>query len=104
MNFKGLMLSLRQPPPAATAADLVIEPRSPAATAVEQAALRRAMLGDELRSDTAAVTVVAGNLAARAADLRRRLERGEMDDAALVLAAVEAHRLRCLLETLEATL
>jgi hypothetical protein len=76
----------------------------PAATAAEQAELRRRILRGELRADTTDAQVSAALLGARAAALRDRMERGELDDAALVAAVQEAHALRCKLAAIEAGL
>jgi hypothetical protein len=92
MNFKDL------------AALLPTNRTRPAATAAEQDELRRRILRGELRADTTAVQVSAALLGARAAALRDRMEQGELDDAALVAAAVEAHTLRCELAAVESGL
>lgn len=75
-----------------------------AATAAEQDELRRRILRGELRADTTAVQAAAGRLAARAEALRNRMERGELDDVALVAAAQAAHQMHCKLAALEAGL
>jgi hypothetical protein len=90
MNFKDLAAHIP-----------LVRPR-PAATAAEQAELRRRILRGQLRGDTAAAATVAGDLVARCMALRDRDE--ELDDVALVAAAREAHELRCKLEGLEAAL
>lgn len=81
----------------------LVRPR-PAATAAEQAEVRRRMLRDQLRADTAAAQVTAGNLAGLAREMRDRMERGETDDATLTADAALAHELRRALAVVESSL
>lgn len=75
----------------------------PAATAAEQAALRRALLRDVALADATQGQTLAGRLAVRATALRIRLEgdangRVPMDDAAFRAAVDEAASLRAALQ------
>ena len=75
----------------------------PAATADEQAALRRKLLRGVALADAAQAQTLAGQLAARATALRIRLERDAdgrdpMDETAFRAAIEEACRLRAALQ------
>ncbi len=78
--------------------------RPAAATAVEQAEARRALLRGVGIEDAGEAQTLAGRLAARATAVRVALERGEMDDAALDEAVARSRELRCLLAAVEARL